>query len=112
MHNGEISAFVSCLTAQDVNDKYARRLVGIRNELNAATQKLITKFSFALSRIDDQEWQSWLEDQQLIEIRFVLSELRDEAKDKLPEDQEQLITDLKSMVTMHGAKCMIQSLDR
>lgn len=95
MHNGEISAFVSCLTAQDVNDKYARRLVGIRNELNAATQKLITKFSFALSRIDDQEWQSWLEDQQLIEIRFVLSELRDEAKDKLPEDQEQLITDLE-----------------
>ncbi|BAM47776.1 M3 family oligoendopeptidase [Amphibacillus xylanus] len=95
MHNGEIGAFVSCLTAQDVNDKYARRLVGIRNELNAATQKLITKFSFALSRVDDQEWQSWLEDQQLIEIRFVLSELRDEAKDKLPEDQEQLITDLE-----------------
>ncbi|HHU20706.1 MAG TPA: M3 family oligoendopeptidase [Bacilli bacterium] len=95
IHNGEISAFVSCLTAQDVNDKYAKQLVGTRNQLGASSEKLITQFSFALSRVNDQTWQTWLADEGLKSISFVLNELRDEAREKLPEEQEQLITDLE-----------------
>lgn len=95
IHNGEISAFVSCLTAQDVNDKQAKQLVGTRNLLGASSAKLVTQFSFALSRVDDQTWQSWLEDEELNPISFILNELRDEAREKLPEEQEQLITDLE-----------------
>ena len=95
IHNGEISAFVSCLTAQDVNDKQAKQLVGTRNLLGASSAKLVTQFSFALSRVDDQTWQSWLEDEELNPTSFILNELRDEAREKLPEEQEQLITDLE-----------------
>lgn len=95
IHNGEISAFVSCLTAQDVNDKQAKQLVGTRSLLGASSAKLVTQFSFALSRVDDQTWQSWLEDEELNPISFILNELRDEAREKLPEEQEQLITDLE-----------------
>lgn len=95
IHNGEISAFVSCLTAQDVNDKHAKQLVGTRNQLVATSEKLITQFSFALSRVDDQTWDTWQADEKIEPISFILNELRDGAREKLPEEQEQLITDLE-----------------
>lgn len=95
IHNGEISAFVSCLTAQDVNDKQAKQLVGTRNQLGATSEKLVTQFSFALSRVDDQTWDKWQADEKIKPISFILNELRDEAREKLPEEQEQLITDLE-----------------
>ncbi|WP_440895152.1 M3 family oligoendopeptidase [Amphibacillus sp. Q70] len=95
VHIGEIGAFISCLTAQDVNDKPAKQLVGQRNQLAAVYQKLITKFSFALSRVNNQTWEAWQQDESIKPILFVLNELRDQAREKLPEEQEQLITDLE-----------------
>ena len=94
VHTREIGAFISCLTAQDVTDNNAKLLVSQRNQLSARLQKLMTKFGFALSRVDDETWLSWLEDDKLKPIAFVLNEMRDETKEKLPEEQEQLITDL------------------
>lgn len=90
----EIGAFVSCLTAQDVTDKKAKQLVSDRSELGARLSKLMTKFSFALSRVSDETWEAWLKDESLKTIAFVLNEMCEETKEKLPEEQEQLITDL------------------
>lgn len=90
----EISAFISCLTAQDVTDKQAKQLVGKRNQLMAQVQKLSTTFSFSLAEVADDTWEDWTQDKKVEPIAFVLNELRDEARDKLPEEQEQLITDL------------------
>lgn len=95
IHLREISAFISCLTAQDVTDKQAKQLVGRRNQLIAQAQKFTTKLSFALANVADDIWATWKQDQEIEPVSFVLSELRDEARDKLPEEQEQLITDLE-----------------
>lgn len=95
VHIHEIGAFISCLTAQDVDDKHAKQLVGQRNQLGADYQKLMTQFSFALARVDNQTWGTWQQDESIKPILFVLNELRDQAREKLPEEQEQLLTDLE-----------------
>lgn len=94
IHINEVGAFISCLTAQDVNDKHARQLVGQRNQFNAQYEKLMTKFSFVLSKVNHQTWEEWQQDPEIQEISFILNEIRDQAREKLSEEEEQLITDL------------------
>src|SRR5690625_4568304 len=61
----EISAFISCLTAQDVMDKQAKQLVGKRNQLMAQVQKLSTTFSFSLAEVADDTWSNWTQDKKV-----------------------------------------------
>lgn len=94
VHIGEISAFISCLTAQDVTDKKAKLLVGNRSRLGAQFAKLMTNFDLALAEIPEQRWQELLKEPAIAPITFVLNEHRNEAQEKLPAEQEALLKDL------------------
>lgn len=90
----ESSAFISCLSAQDVNDKHANLLVGKRSELGARLNTIRTNFEQILVSIDDDKWEHLLSHPVLEKVDFILSEYRTQAKEKLTVDEEVLINDL------------------
>lgn len=90
----ESGAFVSCLSAQDINDKQAGLLRGKINQLRAQYSTILTTLDQKLSAIDKKQWDSLLERPDFQELTFVLNERRENAKEKLPLDQEALINDL------------------
>lgn len=90
----EAFAFISCLHAQDMNDKKVDILVAKRSALKAEMDAVNTKLSQKLTDIGDIEWLELLEQPELKEIRFVLNEKREKAKDLLTPEQEVLINDL------------------
>ncbi|PAE30211.1 oligoendopeptidase [Paenibacillus sp. 7884-2] len=90
----EASAFVSCLSAQNVKDEKADILVAQRSVLSAEMGSITTKLDQKLIIIPDSSWEALLQLPELVDIAFVLDENRTEAKEKLPEEQEVLINDL------------------
>lgn len=90
----EAAAFISCLSAQDMQDEQANILVAERSELSAKFSGVVTKLIEKCVIIDDQSWEKMMEQSDLKAVSFVLNEARDEAKAKLPIDQEMLINDL------------------
>lgn len=90
----ETFAFVSCLSAQDVNDEKASVLVGKRSEMNAEMSAVKTNLEQKLVSIDDETWNELLNRPNLREVSFVLNENREKAKELLPAEQEVLINDL------------------
>ncbi|MBP1968293.1 pepF/M3 family oligoendopeptidase [Virgibacillus natechei] len=90
----EASAFVSCLSAENVKDEKASLLVGKRSELQAEMGAIRTNFQQKLASIDDATWKRILKQPELTQLDFVLNEIRDKAKKQLPVDQEVLINDL------------------
>ena len=90
----EASAFISCLSAQNMKDEQADLLVGKRSELSAKLAAVKTKLDQKLMSIDKTKWQEILERPKLKQVAFVLNEYREKAKDQLPADQEMLINDL------------------
>lgn len=93
-HIREASAFVSCLSAQDVTDEHANTLVAERSTLSASFSGLLTNFMQKLSRIPEEKWKTVLKANELAEISFVLTEYRNKAKELLSADEENLINDL------------------
>ncbi|MFD2628191.1 M3 family oligoendopeptidase [Oceanobacillus kapialis] len=90
----EASAFISCLSAQDVTDEKASLLVGKRSDLRAEMEAVNSKFVQKLVQVDDATWDSLLQHEGLKELAFVLNEYREKAKELLSVDQEVLINDL------------------
>ncbi|MEC5425153.1 M3 family oligoendopeptidase [Virgibacillus sp. C22-A2] len=90
----EAFAFISCLSAQDVNDDKANLLVGKRSALQADLSAVVTNFEQKLVLIDDTAWKEMMLHPQLIEISFVLNENRKRAKELLSAENEILINDL------------------
>lgn len=90
----ESSAFISCLSAQDVNDDKANLLVGRRSELSAKMSTIKTNFDQILVQINNHDWQELLKQPEIEEISFILDEYRIQAKEKLALEQETLMNDL------------------
>ncbi|CDO02430.1 Oligoendopeptidase F, plasmid [Oceanobacillus picturae] len=90
----EASAFISCLSAQDVTDEKASLLVGKRSELRAELDAIMSKFVQKLVAIEDTTWVTLLQHDGLTELSFVLNEYREQAKELLNVEQEVLINDL------------------
>jgi oligoendopeptidase F len=90
----EASAFISCLTAQDMSDKQALLLGGRVRSAVAQYETLINQLSSLLSDIPDSVWQEMMEKDELRPISFRLSERRQQAKERLSTDLEALATDL------------------
>ncbi|MFC4556895.1 M3 family oligoendopeptidase [Virgibacillus kekensis] len=90
----EASAFISCLSAQDVKDKEASLLVGKRSEISAEMNAVKTLLDQKISIINDSTWKELLRNPALKELEFVLNEYREKAKELLPSEQEMLINDL------------------
>lgn len=90
----EAFAFISCLSAQDVNDTKAGLLVGKRSEVKAKMDAIQTNLEQKLVEIEDTTWNEILQSDGLQEISFVLNEYRERAKERLSVREEVLINDL------------------
>ncbi|MUV36316.1 Oligoendopeptidase F, plasmid [Lentibacillus sp. JNUCC-1] len=90
----EASAFISCLSAQDVTDKKATILVGKRSDLSARLGTITTSLDQKMVKIPGTDWEKMLEHPDLKPLSFVLNENRSKAKEQLPAAQEMLINDL------------------
>src|SRR5690625_2397574 len=91
----EAFAFISCLSAQDVNDTKASLLVGKRREIKAKIDVIQTNLEQKLIKIDETSWKEILHSNALQEVSFVLNESREKAKERLSVDEEIIINDLE-----------------
>jgi pepF/M3 family oligoendopeptidase len=87
-------AFVSCLSAQNVNDKQARILGGRAAQIRAGLASALTRLDEQLLKVPDQSWDGLVAGPGLSDLSYVLSERRRRAKDMLPPEQETLVNDL------------------
>ncbi|MNJ39459.1 Oligoendopeptidase F, plasmid [compost metagenome] len=90
----ESSSFTECLTAQDQHDKKAVQLSGKVTSLGAQASNLMTLFHNVLFLTPDDVWQVWMEREEIKSIAFVLTEKRNEAREKLAPELESLASDL------------------
>ncbi|WP_405100593.1 M3 family oligoendopeptidase [Oceanobacillus sp. FSL H7-0719] len=94
IHIRQSGAFVSCLSAQDVNDEGANILIGNGSALTAEFGAVMTDFKEKISEIPDQAWEELLDSEKLEDLRYILNEYRRNAKELLPLEQEVIINDL------------------
>lgn len=87
-------AFVGCLVSQDVNDAEAKLLSGRVHQLIAAFEAAELLLKDRLRRLPEAVWQRLLGDERFQPIAFQLQEVREEAGELLPTEQETLIVDL------------------
>lgn len=90
----ESESYVSCLLAQDVKDTKAAVLSDRVKSLAAAFTGVLSAYDAQLRLIDDVQWEGWMSEEELRELSFNLNERRELAKEKLPPEQEALISEL------------------
>lgn len=88
------SAFVGCLTAQNVRDSQARLLGGKVRTLNAAYASVLTSLDKHILNLPEREWAQLLEQPALSDLHYNLEERRTRAKEKLPAEHETLVNNL------------------
>lgn len=86
----EASAFVSCLTAQNVNDKKAVQLSGRVTSLSATLQSVKSRFDNVLRGMNDELWTAWTGTGAASKLDFNLNESRNLAKEKMSPELESL----------------------
>jgi len=86
----EASAFVSCLTAQNVNDKKAVQLSGRVTSLSATLQSVKSRFDNVLRGMNDELWTAWTGTEAASKLDFILNESRNLAKEKMSPELESL----------------------
>lgn len=87
----QAGAYVSCLQAQNTEDKKVNDLRGTVTQLSAGFQTALTVMDQKLTTYDQEVWVQILEDSQLKELSFVLSERRERAAEKLSQEEESVI---------------------
>lgn len=95
IHLGQCSAFVGCLTAQDVRDDQAKLLQGDLGQISASLAGVFTAIDHIFVSIPEERWKAFLEDTELKELAFSLNERRDVARTKMSPELEALVTDLE-----------------
>ncbi|TGB03954.1 M3 family oligoendopeptidase [Halobacillus salinus] len=105
----EFGAFVSCLSAQNVEDKKAGQWQSKRTEMGARFDNALTAFDQKLVQVDESIFKTMIQQPELKELSFVLNEKREHAKDLLELRQESLINDL-SVDGYHGWGQMYDAL--
>ncbi|KEO85237.1 M3 family oligoendopeptidase [Tumebacillus flagellatus] len=88
------SAFISCLTAQDVKDMQAKVLQGSFAQMNAAYLSVMTQLDAKILEVSEEEWNALLQDERLAPISYTLEERRRRAVEKLSPESESLVNDL------------------
>lgn len=97
----QAGAFVSCLHAQNTNDKKVSGLRGQVTELSASLQNALTVFDQKLTTYDDLVWKKMLQEEALHPLQFVLNERRIQALERLSQEEETIINAL-SIDGYHG----------
>ncbi|MET1248823.1 M3 family oligoendopeptidase [Sporolactobacillus sp. STCC-11] len=90
----EGSAYVECLTAQNIKDAQAAQANNRMQRMGAELDACTSLFENMLRQISDTNWNGLLENGDLKEVQFALREKRELSRKKLGSDQEQLISGL------------------
>lgn len=90
----EAGSFIGCLTAQDQHDKKALQLDARVTSLNAAYNNVMTLFWNLLRLTSDEVWEAWMQREEIAPISFLLREKREQAREKLAPELENLVSDL------------------
>ncbi|WP_350299531.1 M3 family oligoendopeptidase [Peribacillus frigoritolerans] len=94
MKSTQASAFIGCLEAQNAHDKKAGQLRIKQMKIVASLKMVVSKLDEKLIQLDDAFFKEILEKEPLNELKFVLDERREKAKEKLSVKEESLITQL------------------
>ncbi|MDM5275780.1 M3 family oligoendopeptidase [Paenibacillus silvae] len=90
----EGSAFVSCLSAQNQQDKKAAQLQGAVSSIAAMLNSSKSKLDNIFSETPDVVWDQWLAQADIQPLSFVLNESRAQSRDKMSPELEGLALDL------------------
>lgn len=90
----QTAAFLSCLTAQNTEDEQARLLQGRLGQLGSVFAAISSTMDGHLIGMPDEAWQALLALPQVADVSFRLQELRRNAREKLPPEQEALVSSL------------------
>lgn len=88
------NGMLSCLTAQNTKDPKALLLQSKLSTIAASFSPATLRFQQLLAELTDNDFESLLEEEELKNFAFILSEWREGAKQKLSEDEEALISAL------------------
>lgn len=91
---GEATAFVECITAQNINDETALMRSSRLQAIAASFAACDALFEARLRRISGDDWETLTAGSAVNGVRFALDEKRHLSKKKLPPEQEQLISSL------------------
>ncbi|WP_434167423.1 M3 family oligoendopeptidase [Peribacillus frigoritolerans] len=94
MKSTQASAFIGCLEAQNAQDKKAGQLRIKQMKIVASLKMVLSRLDEKLIQLDDAVFNKILEKEPLNELKFVLNERREKAKEKLSVKEESLITQL------------------
>lgn len=94
MKSSQAGAFIGCLEAQNAQDKKAGQLRIKQMKIVASLKMVLSKLDEKLMQLDDAFFMKILEKEPLNELKFVLNERREKAKEKLSVKEESLITQL------------------
>ncbi|MET1179885.1 M3 family oligoendopeptidase [Peribacillus simplex] len=94
MKSTQASAFIGCLEAQNAQDKKAGQLRIKQMKIVASLKMVLSNLDEKLIQLDDAFFKKILEKEPLNELKFVLNERREKAKEKLSVKEESLITQL------------------
>jgi oligoendopeptidase F len=97
----QAGAFVSCLQAQNTQDKKANQLRATVTELSASLLNALTAFDQKLAGFSPEVWEELVKSGLLNELSFVLTERRERAAEKLSGEEESAINAL-SVDGYHG----------
>lgn len=87
-------SFTDCLSSQDVNDFEAARVGAEIDDYGVQYGTILTSFEGFATELSDDEWDQFINEAKLTEIRFYLDKLRERAKHKMPPEFERLVLDL------------------
>jgi len=90
----QASAFISCLTAQNVKDILAQKLGAQVQRISAELSSISSSIEEQMLQLSDSEWSEVLAHPSLKELAFSLTEMREQARRRLPAAQEALATAL------------------
>lgn len=94
MHISQAGAMLSCLTAQDITDREALLLQGQLSGLAANFSPILESFNQKLGQIEQAIFDELVNDTDLNEFAFILTEWREHSKESLSEEEEALISAL------------------
>jgi oligoendopeptidase F len=93
-HVSHAGGVLSCLTAQDTTDREALLLQGKLGAISASMSPVIQKFHKLLTDADAEVFEALLATEELAPFAFIMSEWREQAKLKLSQEEEALISAL------------------
>ena len=93
-HISHAGGVLSCLTAQDINDREALLLQGKLGAISASVSPVIQKFHKLLTDANAEVFEALLATEELSPFTFIMTEWREQAQLKLSQEEEALISAL------------------